>query len=147
MEEQSSRVESRVFLVVVDESPEMPNALRYACRRAKRTGSRIALLYVVEPPEPQQWSGISDLMREEGRQQAEATMAQWAEHVMGMTGQRPVLHIRVRDRSVRPVNAAAPARPAERAAARQSCGQRGQPMVRLLLRRSGGQGCQPRNDD
>ena len=38
MEEQSSRVESRVFLVVVDESPEMPNALRYACRRAKRTG-------------------------------------------------------------------------------------------------------------
>ncbi|HET6196559.1 MAG TPA: universal stress protein, partial [Acetobacteraceae bacterium] len=39
----------RVFLVVVDESPEMRNALHYACRRAKRTGGRVALLYVMPP--------------------------------------------------------------------------------------------------
>ena len=39
MSEQAIRAE-RVFLVVVDESPEMRNALRYACRRAKRTGGR-----------------------------------------------------------------------------------------------------------
>ena len=47
MSEQPSRAEERVFLVVVDESPEMRNALRYACRRAKRTGGRVALLYVM----------------------------------------------------------------------------------------------------
>ena len=29
-----------VFLVVVDETPELRVALRYACRRAKRTGGR-----------------------------------------------------------------------------------------------------------
>ena len=80
-----------VFLVVVDETPELRVALRYACRRAKRTGGRIAMLYVMEPPEPQQWSGISDLMREEARQQAEATMTIWADQVLALTGQRPIL--------------------------------------------------------
>jgi len=39
------------LLVVVDESPEMRKALRYACRRAKRTGGRVAMLYVLDPPE------------------------------------------------------------------------------------------------
>jgi nucleotide-binding universal stress UspA family protein len=86
-----------VFLVVVDETPELRVALRYACRRAKRTGGRIAMLYVMEPPEPQQWSGISDLMREEARQQAEATVTIWADQALALTGQRPILHIREGD--------------------------------------------------
>ena len=73
--EQPDRAEERVFLVVVDESPEMRNALRYACRRAKRTGGRVAMLYVMEPPEGQQWGAVVDLMREEARQQAEEIVA------------------------------------------------------------------------
>lgn len=56
--------DERVFLVVVDESPEMRNALRYACRRAKRTGGRVAMLYVMDPPEGQQWGSVVELMRE-----------------------------------------------------------------------------------
>src|SRR4029079_2307140 len=86
------------FLLVVDETPELTVALRYTCRRAKRTGSRIALLYVLEPPELQTWSGISDLMRDEARQKAEETMSQWADQVVSQTGQRPILHIREGDR-------------------------------------------------
>ena len=39
----------RTFLVVVDETEEMRNALRYACRRAQHTSGRVALVYVVEP--------------------------------------------------------------------------------------------------
>ena len=35
---------SRVFLVVVDDSPEMKIALRYACRRAAKTNGRVAML-------------------------------------------------------------------------------------------------------
>ena len=34
----------RVFLVVVDSSPEMKVALRFACRRARATGGRLAML-------------------------------------------------------------------------------------------------------
>jgi len=84
----------RVFLVVVDESPEMRNALRYACRRAKRTGGRVAMLYVMDPPEGQQWGSVVELMREEARQQAETVIAQHAEVAISMTGQPPSIHIR-----------------------------------------------------
>jgi nucleotide-binding universal stress UspA family protein len=85
---------TRVFLVVVDESPEMQTALRYACRRAKRTGGRVALLYVMDPPETQQWGGVADLMRQEARQQAEQVVATHAETAATLTGQPPAIHIR-----------------------------------------------------
>ena len=85
---------ARIFLVVVDESPEMRTALRYACRRAKRTGGRVALLYVMNPPEAQQWGGVADLMRQEARQQAEQVVAIHAETAATLTGQPPAIHIR-----------------------------------------------------
>jgi nucleotide-binding universal stress UspA family protein len=62
---------NRIFLVVVDESPELKVALRYACIRARKTGGRVALLAVVEPAEAQQWMGVNELMREEARMAAE----------------------------------------------------------------------------
>jgi nucleotide-binding universal stress UspA family protein len=85
---------TRIFLVVVDESPEMRTALRYACRRAKRTGGRVALLYVMDPPESQQWGGVADLMRQEARQQAEQVVGAHAETAATLTGQPPAIHIR-----------------------------------------------------
>src|SRR5206468_10516171 len=94
MAEQPSGTGERVFLVVVDESPEMPNALRYACRRAKRTGGRVAMLYVMPPPEGQQWGAVVDLMRQEARQEAEAVVARHAETASALTGQPPSIYIR-----------------------------------------------------
>ena len=94
MSEQASPPDQRIFLVVVDESPEMQKALRYACRRAKRTGGRVALLYVMEPPEGQQWGGVVDLMRQEARQQAEEVIARHADTAVSLTGQPPAIHIR-----------------------------------------------------
>lgn len=94
MTDQQSRPPERVFLVVVDESPELANALRYACRRAKRTGGRVAMLYVMEPPENQQWGGVMELMRQEARQQAEEAVARYAEIAQALTGQPPIVHIR-----------------------------------------------------
>ena len=88
------RIGERVFLVVADESPEMPNALRYACRRAKRTGGRVALLYVMAPPEGQQWGAVVDLMREEARQEAEQLASRYAEIAATLTGQPPSIYIR-----------------------------------------------------
>ena len=94
MSEQASLPEQRIFLVVVDESPEMRNALRYACRRAKRTGGRVAMLYVMDPPEGQQWGAVVDLMRQEARQQAEEVVAKHSEIAVSLTGQPPTIHIR-----------------------------------------------------
>src|SRR5919198_1889979 len=94
MSEQTARPDERIFLVVVDESPEMRNALRYACRRAKRTGGRVAMLHVMDPPEAQQWGAVVDLMRQEARLEAESLLARHADTVVALTGQPPAIHIR-----------------------------------------------------
>ena len=89
----------RVFLVVVDETEEMRNALRYACRRAQHTSGRVALLHVVEPAEFQHWLGVGRVMEEEARVEAEQRMQTLASEVFTQTGRMPVVHIREGKRS------------------------------------------------
>ncbi len=88
----------RVFLVVVDESPELGVALRYACMRAKKTGGRVALLYVIEPADFQQWAGVNELMREEARQEAEQALQKMAADVQKLSAAMPVLYVREGER-------------------------------------------------
>ncbi len=94
----------RVFLVVVDESEEMRNALRFACRRAEHTSGRVALLHVVEPVEFQHWIGVGRVMEAEAREEAEQHMQSLAADVYGMTGTMPVVHIRQGKRAEELVN-------------------------------------------
>ncbi len=84
----------RIFLVVVDESEEMRVALRYAALRARHTGGRVALLYVIEPTDLQQWMAVESLMREERREEAEALLSKLAAEVGALCGALPILHIR-----------------------------------------------------
>jgi len=84
----------RVFLVVVDESEEMKVALRFACQRARRTGGRVALLYVIEPAEFQHWMAVGDLMREEARSEGEQLLQRLAAQVNELVGTIPVLYVR-----------------------------------------------------
>ena len=79
----------RVFLVVVDDTPELLTALRYASRRAKRTGGVVAMLYVIEPIEQQSWGAVNDLMRQEAREQGEEVLHRFSELVVALTGQLP----------------------------------------------------------
>jgi nucleotide-binding universal stress UspA family protein len=89
----------RTFLVVVDETEEMRNALRYACRRAQHTSGRVALLYVIEPAEFQHWLGVGRVMEEEARVEAEQRMQTLAAEVFAQTGRMPTVHIREGKRS------------------------------------------------
>ena len=84
----------RVFLVVVDESPEMRVALRYAALRARATTGRVALLYVIEPSDLQQWMAVESLMREERRQEAEQLLQRLSQEVVALAGSQPVVYIR-----------------------------------------------------
>jgi len=85
---------SRVFLVVVDESKELQAALHYAARRAAHTGGRIALLYVIEPSELQHWISIENLAREERREEAEQLMQRLCEQIAPIAGTMPIVYIR-----------------------------------------------------
>ena len=84
----------RVFLVVVDETEEMKVALRFACRRARHTGGRVALLYVIEPAEFQHWMAVEDLMREEARSEGEQLLQKLAARVNELVGSIPILYVR-----------------------------------------------------
>ncbi|MEZ5823771.1 MAG: universal stress protein [Geminicoccaceae bacterium] len=86
--------QERVFLVVVDDTDEMHNALRFACRRAEHTNGRVALLYVIEPVEFQHWIGVGRVMEEEARQEAEQRVQTLANEVFKLTGSMPAIHIR-----------------------------------------------------
>jgi nucleotide-binding universal stress UspA family protein len=84
----------RIFLVVVDETEEMKNALHFASRRALHTGGRVALFYALEPPEFQHWLGVERVMQEEAREHAEQTLQDLAAKVQADTGKMPVLYLR-----------------------------------------------------
>ncbi|MDY0882167.1 universal stress protein [Dongia soli] len=88
----------RIFLVVIDDSPEMKTALRYACRRAAKSGGRVAMVHVSEPTGFREWVGVSQLMQDEARQQAEAVMQKMAAEVSKLSGKMPVLYFREGDR-------------------------------------------------
>ncbi|HEX9447534.1 MAG TPA: universal stress protein [Dongiaceae bacterium] len=88
----------RIFLVVIDESPELKAALRYACRRAAKCGGRVAMVHITEPTGFREWRGVSDLIRDEARQQAEAIMQKTAAEVAKLSGKVPVLYFREGDR-------------------------------------------------
>ena len=94
MTETTRSPSNRVFLVVVDNSEEMPIALRFASRRAQHTGGRVALLYVVEPADFQHWMAVGDLMREEARSEGEQLLQKLAAQVNEITGSMPVLYVR-----------------------------------------------------
>jgi nucleotide-binding universal stress UspA family protein len=87
----------RVFLVVVDQTPELKVALRFACRRARHSGGRVAMLYVTEPAEASEWVGVGELMREERRQEAESKLQELSSLVQSQSGEMPMLHVREGD--------------------------------------------------
>ena len=86
--------EKRTFLVLVDGSEEFAPTLHFVCRRAIKSGGRIALLYIIKPAEFQHWVGVGDLMQYESREEAEARCQVVADNVHKYTGKMPVIFIR-----------------------------------------------------
>ncbi len=52
------------------------------------------MLYVIEPADSQQWKAVEDLMREERRAEAEATVKKLSEQVFEWSGSMPALFLR-----------------------------------------------------
>ena len=93
----SESTQNRNYLVVVDESEELHQALLFACLRSRRTGGNISLLYVIAPAEFAHWAGVGELMREEARAEAEDKLRVHSEYVQQLTGRMPEIHIREGD--------------------------------------------------
>ena len=87
----------RTYLVVVDDSPEAENALRFAARRAVKTGGGVEILALIPPSEFVQWGGVQATIEEEARLHAEAIVAGAAGTLLAESGVTPSIVVRQGD--------------------------------------------------
>ncbi|MES2444282.1 MAG: universal stress protein [Pseudomonadota bacterium] len=84
----------RTYLVVIDESPEAEIALRFAARRAVKTGGNVEILALVPQPEFVQWGGVMAAIEEEARERAEALVTRAAGTLFTESGITPSITVR-----------------------------------------------------
>ena len=87
----------RKFLVVLDDTRECLNAMRFAALRAAHTGGGVQILSVISPEEFGTWIGVADLMREEARERIVAHFEVFAKWMRDKQGVDPELVIREGD--------------------------------------------------
>lgn len=87
----------RKFLVVLDDSRECLNAMRFAALRASHTGGGVQILSILRPEDFQGWIGVGDLMRAEARERIEAHFEVFAKWMRDKKGVTPELVIREGD--------------------------------------------------
>lgn len=87
----------RKFLVVLDDSKECLNAIRFAALRAAKTGFGVQILSIIPPEEFQHFMGVADLMRAEAQERIEAHFEVYAKWMRDRQGVQPELVIREGD--------------------------------------------------
>lgn len=84
----------RKFLVVLDDSRECLNAMRFAAMRAAHTGGGVAILSIIAPEEFNHWIGVGEVMREEARERIHAHFEVFAKWMRDRQGIDPELVLR-----------------------------------------------------
>ena len=84
----------RKFLVVLDDTRECLNAMRFAAMRAAKTGGAVQVLSVIEPADVGAWVGVADVMREESRERISVHYEVFAKWMRDRQGVDPELVIR-----------------------------------------------------
>ena len=84
----------KYILVIADGSKEMEVALQYACARSKKTNRKIIIATFIEPLDVLTTQGVTEIMQNEAREEAEKNLQYAASIVKESTGFIPVLQIR-----------------------------------------------------
>ena len=84
----------RKFLVVLDDSRECLNAMRFAAMRAANTGGGVEILSIIPADEFNHWIGVGEVMREEARERIHAHFEVFAKWMRDKQGVDPELVIR-----------------------------------------------------
>ena len=87
----------RKFLVVLDNTQECLNAMRFAAMRAANTGGGVEILAVIPPEEFNHWIGVGNIMREEARERIHAHFEVFAKWMRDRCNIDPELVIREGD--------------------------------------------------
>ncbi|MGR3467736.1 MAG: universal stress protein [Shimia sp.] len=84
----------RKFLVVLDDTRECLNAMRFAAMRAANTGGGVEILAVIPPEEFNHWIGVGEIMRQEARDRIHAHFEVFAKWMRDRQNIDPELVIR-----------------------------------------------------
>ena len=84
----------RKFLVILDDSRECLNAMRFAAMRAAHTGGGVEILSIIPPDEFNHWIGVGEVMREEARERIHAHFEVFAKWMRDKQGVEPELVVR-----------------------------------------------------
>ena len=84
----------RYILVIADGTKEMEVALQYACARSKKTNRKIIIATFIEPVDVLTTQGVTEIMQNEAREEAEKRIQHASSIVKESTGITPVIHIR-----------------------------------------------------
>ncbi|MEM8980840.1 MAG: universal stress protein [Pseudomonadota bacterium] len=84
----------RKFMVVLDDSKECLNAMRFAALRANHTGGGVEVLAIIPPDEFNHWIGVGNIMREEARERIHAHFEVFAKWMRDQQHVDPELVIR-----------------------------------------------------
>ena len=87
----------RIYLVVVDETPESGVALRFAARRAVKTGGGVEILALVPPTEFAAFGSVQATIEDEARVHAEGLVTAAAGTLIAESGLRPSITVRQGD--------------------------------------------------
>lgn len=87
----------RIYLVVIDDSPEAEIALRFAARRAVKTGGGVEILTLIPPQEFIAFGGVQATIEEEARLHAEGLVTGAAGTLLEESGLRPSITVREGD--------------------------------------------------
>ncbi len=83
----------RVYLVIMDDTEEALVALRFASRRAIKTGGSLHIIALMEPQPFVAFSGVHATIEEEARERAQTTAATAAGSILSEGGAMPVISV------------------------------------------------------
>ncbi|HEX9900982.1 MAG TPA: universal stress protein [Candidatus Methylomirabilis sp.] len=87
----------RIYLAIMDETEEARAALRFASRRAAKTGGGVHILALVPPQDFNAFGAIQATIEDEARDRAEALASSAAGSLFSESGKMPKISVRAGD--------------------------------------------------
>lgn len=87
----------RVYLVIMDETPEARVALRFASRRATKTQGAVHIIALVPKQQFVAFGGVQATIEEEAKSRAEVLVMAAAGNLLSESGRMPAISVKVGD--------------------------------------------------
>ena len=77
------------FLVIIDDTQEMYQAIRYAAMRAKRANGKVVILYTFDSLDFSHWKSVENIAEQELKEEAESKIKDYESLIFSISQNRP----------------------------------------------------------